>query len=57
MSNLVSTLYSTILQVLRVIRGFLGKLEKVSEDPSLVEEMDKEVGSTDIVLFYVWSVV
>ena len=30
-------------QALRVIRGFLGKLEKVSEDPSLAEEMDKEV--------------
>ena len=26
-----------------MIRGFLGKLEKVSEDPSLAEEMDKEV--------------
>merc|ERR1719477_466997 len=34
-------------QALRVIRGFLGKLEKVSEDPSLAEEMDKEVGSTN----------
>ena len=34
-------------QALRVIRGFLGKLEKVSEDPSLVEEMDKGVGSTN----------
>ena len=49
----LSTLYFSILQVLRVIRGFLGKLEKVSEDPSLAEEMDKEVGSTDMVLFYV----
>lgn len=34
-------------QALRVMRGFLGKLEKVSEDPSLAEEMDKEVGSTN----------
>lgn len=33
-------------QALRVIRGFLGKLEKVSEDPSLAEEMDKEVRIT-----------
>ena len=34
-------------QALRVIKGFLSKLEKVSEDPSLIEEMDKEVGSTN----------
>ena len=30
-----------------MLRGFLGKLEKVSEDPSLREEMEKEVGSTN----------
>ena len=29
------------------MRGFLGKLEKVSEDPGLREEMEKEVGSTN----------
>merc|ERR1719470_616415 len=34
-------------QALRVIRGFLGKLEKVSEDPTLKEEMEKDVGSTN----------
>jgi len=34
-------------QALRVIKGFLGKLEKVSEDPSLKEEMEKDVGSTN----------
>ena len=36
-------------QALRVIRGFLGKLEKVSEDPNLAEEMDKEVTSENSV--------
>lgn len=34
-------------QAFRVLRGFLGKLEKVSEDPGLREEMEKEVGSTN----------
>jgi len=34
-------------QAIRVIKGFLGKLEKVSEDPSLKEEMEKDVGSTN----------
>jgi len=33
-------------QAFRVVKGFLSKLEKVSEDPSLKEEMEKEVGST-----------
>jgi len=32
-------------QAFRVVKGFLSKLEKVSEDPSLKEEMEKEVGS------------
>jgi len=35
---------------LKVIRGFLGKLEKVSDDPSLKEEMEKDVGSTNSAL-------
>merc|ERR1712200_5487 len=30
-----------------VIRGFLSNVEKVSEDPSLKEEMEKEVGSNN----------
>jgi len=34
-------------QAFKVVRGFLGKMEKVSEDPSLKEEMEKEVGSTN----------
>jgi len=34
-------------QALKVIKGFLGKLEKVSEDPTLREEMEKDVGSTN----------
>ena len=34
-------------QAFRVVKGFLGKLEKVSEDPELREEMEKEVGSTN----------
>ncbi|XP_023343193.1 N-terminal kinase-like protein isoform X2 [Eurytemora carolleeae] len=33
-------------QGFKVLRGFINKLEKVSEDPSLKEEMEKEVGST-----------
>ena len=33
-------------QAFRVVKGFLSKLEKVSEDPGLREEMEKEVGST-----------
>lgn len=37
-------------QALKVIKGFLGKLEKVSEDPSLKEEMEKDVGSTNSAL-------
>jgi len=32
-------------QAFKVLRGFIGKLEKVSEDPTLKEEMEKEVGS------------
>jgi len=34
-------------QAIRVINGFLTKLEKVSEDPSMMEEMEKDVGSTN----------
>ena len=34
-------------QGFRVVKGFLSKLEKVSDDPSLKEEMEKEVGSTN----------
>lgn len=34
-------------QAFRVVKGFLSKLEKVSEDPSMREEMEKEVGSTN----------
>ena len=34
-------------QAFRVVKGFLSKLEKVSEDPELREEMEKEVGSTN----------
>jgi len=34
-------------QAFKVVRGFLSKMEKVSEDPSLKEEMEKEVGSTN----------
>ena len=29
----------------RTVRGFLGKLEKVSEDPSLREEMEADINS------------
>jgi len=32
-------------QAFRVVRGFVGKLEKVSDDPSLREEMEKEVAA------------
>ena len=32
--------------LLQVARGFMEKLEQVSEDPSLKEEMEKEVHST-----------
>jgi len=34
-------------QAIRVVNGFLTKLEKVSEDPSIMEEMEKDVGSTN----------
>jgi len=34
-------------QAFKVIRGFLSNVEKVSEDPSLKEEMEKEVGSNN----------
>jgi len=34
-------------QAFRVVKGFLSKLEKVSDDPTLKEEMEKEVGSTN----------
>jgi len=34
-------------QTFKVLRGFISKMEKVSEDPSLREEMEKEVGSTN----------
>eukprot|EP00088_Acartia_fossae_P011296 TRINITY_DN1570_c0_g1_i1.p1 TRINITY_DN1570_c0_g1~~TRINITY_DN1570_c0_g1_i1.p1 ORF type:complete len:717 (-),score=150.80 TRINITY_DN1570_c0_g1_i1:1168-3318(-) len=34
-------------QAFKVVKGFLSKMEKVSEDPSLAEEMEKEVGSTN----------
>lgn len=37
-------------QAFKVIRGFLSKMEKVSEDPTLKEEMEKEVGSTSPVV-------
>jgi len=36
----------TIFFILKVSKGFIEKLEQVSEDPSLKEEMEKEVHST-----------
>jgi len=34
-------------QAFKVVRGFLSKIEKVSEDPNMKEEMEKEVGSNN----------
>jgi hypothetical protein len=40
--------------VIQVSKGFIEKLEQVSEDPSLKDEMEKEVHSTSSQVAIYW---